>query len=173
MESWWDVLPLEIQAFILELRDKMYVDNHKIHYLAVVNDLETIGTIKATLKVEFVKVVVPSRKRCARAIVYPESEICPRDNRIRRRVTAYFKASDDVTREIRVACCICQVTEDSLRVVKSRIQTEDIRCRIPLFYDEWRDPYFYRGRTRLTDPCKVAYLREKSKKRKEKNEQTD
>lgn len=168
MKSWWDILPEEIQLYILKLRDKMYRDEHKVYYKKVIDDLETIGMIKGALKLEFVKIVCPSRKRCMSEIKYPGSEICPVSKRMRRRVTGYFKDPNNITREIRLASCICQITEDNVTTLQSRIQEQGTTCRIPLFYDEWRDPRFYRGTSRLIDPDKVAHLRAIHKRRKEK-----
>lgn len=163
--SYWDVLPLELQTYILKLRTDMYRDDHRRFFHHVLNDLLIVGEIKSC-GFFHVKIQVPSTASLLSSdLVLSDSQwpswrvhgyrhvhegnVCPQYGRVQRPVSGYAFDFEGVPCEIYIAECLCAVTRRCLKRI-SKV-TERIgaarpalrlgdQYRIPLFWDEWQNP---------------------------------
>lgn len=108
--------------------------DHNSRFVKALDDIVLMGDIAQKVGCYFIKILQPNLNR--RNMV---SEYCTKYGGTRRMVTGYFMDRRGTKREVFIAHRLCSVDWEAMhRAVQ--VKADYVRCRIPLFYDEWKNP---------------------------------
>ena len=142
--SYWELLPLEIEEYILKLRDEMYRDDHRVGFRRVLSNIVFIGRIMTYVGLFHVKIHSLLRKKGRKKT---KSELF-RDPRhdffcgadiAKRTVSGCFKDGNGMSREIFLGDCLCEIDDHALQEAMNKRVTNWRSFRFTLFWDEWRN----------------------------------